>query len=115
MKDTIKIFNCISDKNRLRIIMMLLRKSLCVCEITDILDLSPSTVSNHLSILKEAGFLLDSKFGKWVIYSINKETTDTKIQQTLLMLQMWLNSDEQVLSDSSKIDIVDRNNLCNIQ
>ncbi len=114
MKDTIKIFNCLSDKNRLRIIMMLLRKTLCVCEITDNLDLSPSTVSNHLSILKEAGFLLDSKVGKWVFYSINMETTDTKIQQTLLMLQMWLNSDEQVIEDLSKIDKINRNNNCNV-
>lgn len=113
MTETIKILNSINDKNRLRVIMMLLKKPLCVCEITEILDLSPSTVSNHLSILKESGFLLDSKSGKWVIYSINRETQNPKIQQVLLMLQMWLSSDEQIIADLFKIENADRNTLCN--
>ena len=114
MLETTKIFGSLSDKNRLRILIMLLRKPLCVCEITAVLKLSASTVSNHLSILKDTGFLLDEKVGKWVNYSINRETKDPKIQQILLLLPMWLNTDEQIIMDLSIIDTVDRTNLCNV-
>lgn len=112
MKEITNIFYCLSDKNRIRILMMLSRKSLCVCEITEILELSASTVSNHLSILKAAGFINDSKDGKWVNYSINNEIKDPKIQQIFLMLPMWLNSDEIINADIAKINEVDRKILC---
>ena len=112
MKEVINIFYCLSDKNRIRILMMLSRKSLCVCEITEILELSASTVSNHLSILKAAGFINDSKDGKWVNYSLNIETHDPKIQEIFQLLPTWLNSDEIINADIAKINSIDRKILC---
>ncbi len=53
MKDTTTLFKALSEPNRLRILKMLQRKPLCVCEITDILQLAASTVSQHLNILKK--------------------------------------------------------------
>ena len=94
--------------------MMLMNKPLCVCEITDILELSISTVSNHLSILKEAGFLSDEKYGKWVIYSLNKSNSEPKIQQALLMLPMWLGNDALVCNDREQVKSSDRKTLCGI-
>lgn len=60
------IFDALSDKSRLRIIKMLHRKLLCVCEITEILKLALSIVSKHLSILRDAGLITDEKNGKWI-------------------------------------------------
>ena len=68
-----KIFKALSDKSRLRIINMLGGKPLCVCEITEVLKLSQSTVSGHLRVLKEAGLLEDEKDGLWVEYHLNRE------------------------------------------
>ena len=65
------ILKSMSDPNRLRIIKMLEVKPLCVCEITDILKLATSTVSKHLTILKEAGLIIDNKIGRWVTYETN--------------------------------------------
>ena len=59
MKATTSIFKALSEKNRLRILKMLQIQPLCVCEITEILNLAPSTVSQHLSILKKEGFILE--------------------------------------------------------
>ena len=56
-----KIFKALSDNSRLRILKMLQTKSLCVCEIQDILGLAASTVSKHLSILRDAGFISEEK------------------------------------------------------
>jgi ArsR family transcriptional regulator len=54
MKNHLKVFKSLSDKNRLRIMKMLEARPMCVCEITAVLNLAPSTVSKHLSLLHEA-------------------------------------------------------------
>ena len=75
MKDELKVFKALSDKNRLRIVKMLEVKPMCVCEITMALSLAPSTVSKHLSVLTEAGHIADVKDGKWVNYSLAQKTS----------------------------------------
>ena len=112
MNDVLKIFSALSDKNRLRIVMMLMNKEMCVCEITQILGLSASTVSNHLSILKDIGLASDSKDGKWVNYKIDANSSAPKIQNVLLLLQMWLKEDEQIKFDSTLTESTDRNQIC---
>ncbi|MCF8414300.1 MAG: metalloregulator ArsR/SmtB family transcription factor, partial [Melioribacteraceae bacterium] len=69
MITTAQLFKAISDQNRIRILNMLKERILCVCEIRTILGLANSTVSQHLRILKENGFIEESKDGKWVNYS----------------------------------------------
>jgi ArsR family transcriptional regulator len=105
------IFNALSDKNRIRIIKMLQKKSLCVCEITAILKLAASTVSKHLSILRDAGLIRDWKDGKWINYEINPEP-DVMISNTLLFVQMQIENDETVKHDREIINRVDRIKLC---
>ena len=73
MRELVKQFKALSDPNRVRIIKMLEVKPLCVCEIREILDLANSTISKHLTLLREAGFILDEKSGKWVNYRLNDE------------------------------------------
>ena len=64
------ITKALSDENRVRILMALRTHSFCVCEITAFLDLSPSTTSKHLSVLKQAGLIEARKDGKWVYYRL---------------------------------------------
>jgi ArsR family transcriptional regulator len=70
-----KVFKALGDRNRLRIVNMLAHKPLCVCEITYILQVSQSTVSGHLRVLKEAQLVIDEKDGMWVNYHLNEENT----------------------------------------
>ena len=106
-----KIFKALSDKNRLRILKMLQRKSLCVCEITEILKLAASTVSKHLSVLREAGFIIDWKDGKWINYKINPEP-EQLVSNALLYVQLQIAEDETIINDRKLIECVDRNVLC---
>jgi ArsR family transcriptional regulator, arsenate/arsenite/antimonite-responsive transcriptional repressor len=101
-------FKALSDKNRLRIIKMLQVKPLCVCEITEILGLAASTVSTHLSILKNAGFIKDYKEGKWINYSINKENKEPEIASLITAMHFMLEDDEVVIADRQKLGYVDR-------
>jgi ArsR family transcriptional regulator, arsenate/arsenite/antimonite-responsive transcriptional repressor len=106
------IFKAVSDKSRLRVIKMLQKKPLCVCEIKEILQLATSTVSNHLSILCDAGLVNSEKDGKWMNYSINTEPKNNLISSALLYLQFILEDDETILNDRRIISSVDRNVLC---
>ncbi|OGU55389.1 MAG: transcriptional regulator, partial [Ignavibacteria bacterium GWC2_35_8] len=103
MKENTKLFKALSDPNRLRILKMLQSKSLCVCEITDVLKLATSTVSKHLSILKDGGFILEQKNGKWVNYLINPRPSDPRISSLISTLDFWISDDQLIISDKQKV------------
>ena len=65
-----RLFKLIADRNRLRILNMLLRaegEPVCVCEFTDLLELSQPTVSHHLKQLTDAGLLERERRGSFAI------------------------------------------------
>jgi ArsR family transcriptional regulator, arsenate/arsenite/antimonite-responsive transcriptional repressor len=107
-----QIFKALSDKSRLRILKMLQRKSLCVCEMTDILKLATSTVSKHLSILRDAGLIIDEKDKKWINYRINPKPKTGAVSNAILFIMLQLEDDEVIRNDEKLISIVDRNVLC---
>ena len=53
MLDFIDLAKALSDENRVRALMMLREGELCVCQIIELLGLAPSTVSKHMSILRQ--------------------------------------------------------------
>lgn len=72
-----QIFKSLSEPIRLRIIYLLMqRESLCVCDLVEILQLNQSTVSRHLSYLKNAGMVKAWREGTWMHYALNQETLD---------------------------------------
>ena len=111
-EDKVKFFKALSDSNRLRILKMLQTKPLCVCEITNVLELATSTVSQHLKILKEAGFIVEEKEGKWVNYLINSHPDDPRISSFLTSLDYWIAEESLIISDKKKVMESDRNVIC---
>jgi ArsR family transcriptional regulator len=112
MKSHLKVLKALSDKNRLRIMKMLEARPMCVCEITDVLKLAPSTVSKHLSLLHEAELIEDSKEGRWVNYSLPSETLIPFVSEMLQLLRHSLKDDPEVLADTEKAKKVNRAELC---
>jgi ArsR family transcriptional regulator len=60
----------IGDQNRLRILSYLMHQSLCVCELTELLQMTQPAISQHMKKLKEAGIVSEEKRGRWTIWSI---------------------------------------------
>jgi ArsR family transcriptional regulator len=112
MRTLTKIFKALSDPNRIRILKMLQIRTLCVCEITEVLQLANSTVSKHLSILRDAELIHDEKDGKWVNYYLNKSKTELYVSQLLPLLAEWLPNDSTIQQDATKVKSVDRKTLC---
>jgi len=73
MDQTVKIFKTLSDPTRLRILALLLRQELCVCELTAALEMEQSRISHQLRVLRNAGLVEDTRDGKWIIYRISKD------------------------------------------
>lgn len=70
MKQAVKLFKALGDPTRLRIVKLLEHGELCVCQLIAVLGMGQSRISRHLSILKEAGLILDDRKGKWVHYRL---------------------------------------------
>ena len=114
MRNLAKIFKALSDKNRLRIIKMLEVKPLCVCEIREVLNLATSTVSKHLSILRDTEIILDEKDGKWVNYRLNDQEKNEYVQALLPLIEEWLPEDKTVQTDRKKLQNIDRRMICGL-
>lgn len=65
-----RLFRALADHTRLRIVNLLARGPLCVCDIQRILDEPQSTVSRHLAYLKTAGLVTDRRDGVRVFYAL---------------------------------------------
>ena len=64
----------LADQTRLRVMMLILAKGeLCVCDLTDALEVSQPKISRHLAILRDSGLLQTRKAGLWVFYSLHKQ------------------------------------------
>ena len=69
MCDTFKLA---SDSSRVRILLLLAKKELCVCQLMGALGMPQPLVSRNLSLLYKQGFLDDRKDGKMVFYKLRK-------------------------------------------
>jgi ArsR family transcriptional regulator len=72
MREVLDIIKLLSDESRLRILLLLTKKELCVCQIMGVLNMSQPLISRNLSLLLKAGFLKDRREGKLMFYSIKK-------------------------------------------
>jgi ArsR family transcriptional regulator len=98
-----QVFKVISDFNRVRIINMLLKQKWCVTEMSQILGLSISSVSRHLSKLKLVGIINAQQDAQWIHYVINKKFYDENI---LLFdyIKSVANKDSSLLEDNKKME-----------
>ena len=120
--DLIEIFKALGDENRIRILNLLIRQELCVCEIETVLDITQSNASRHLNKLKTSGVITSEKKSQWVYYRIdnkfieennllyefikNKIVENTQLQRDVERLNKYRNSNftcEQLREDKSQV------------
>ena len=70
MKQAVRVFKALSDSTRLRILMLLLQRELCVCELVFALKMEQSRISHQLRILRDVDLVEDTRDGKWTNYRI---------------------------------------------
>lgn len=75
-----QMLKVLADPARLRILSILAAAEdgeVCVCDLTDPLDLSQPTVSHHMKQLRTAGFVSSDKRGRWVYYRLEPSAVES--------------------------------------
>lgn len=112
MDSFVRVMKALSDPNRVRIVKMLQRRMMCVCELQAALGVAQPTVSKHLKILEEAGLVSRRKDGLWVNYTVSDGSTSPYAASMLGNLRHWLAEDRELADLLDKIKDLDRTVLC---
>jgi ArsR family transcriptional regulator len=112
MREFLKVMKALSDPNRVKIIKLLQRKVMCVCEIKEALGLAQSSASKHLKILEEAGLIAFSKEGLWVNYRLAQGAQSPYAANLLGSLRHWLEEDPEVGTLVARLQEILRETIC---
>jgi ArsR family transcriptional regulator len=118
MQDILAITKALADENRLRALMMLRDQELCACQVIEILGLAPSTVSKHMTILRQAGLVQARKEGRWMYFCLPQGSVAKAVKEALSFIKANLTSSVQIRRDDKKLQkvlSVDRESLCKNQ
>jgi len=103
MTEFIEITKALADANRVRALMALRNRELCVCRIIEMLQLAPSTVSKHLTILKQARLIEGRKEGRWMYYRLPSDPNST-VRETLEWIFQSLENSPDIEADKKRMD-----------
>ncbi|UCE54987.1 MAG: winged helix-turn-helix transcriptional regulator, partial [Desulfobacterales bacterium] len=90
MFEFLNITKALAEENRLRILLALDGQELCVCQLIELLDLAPSTVSKHMTILRQARLVNGRKDGRWMYYRLADEGATTEVKEALVWVKKSL-------------------------
>jgi ArsR family transcriptional regulator, arsenate/arsenite/antimonite-responsive transcriptional repressor len=103
MRELTSLGQAIVDPTRVRIIAALRRRELCVCELVDALEISQSTLSGHLQVLRQIGLVITRKDGRWIYYSLTHRKT-ALIEALFSHVQPDGGADPRLRRDSRRIE-----------
>jgi len=111
MREAIKILKAMADPTRLRIMLLLRRRELCVCELMFILGMEQSRISHHMRILRDAGIAEDVRDGRWIIYRVPEEARTLLEGLFAGLLQEHIGLSHEASGDSDKLESCIRENV----
>lgn len=103
MREIIKVFKALADPTRLRIVAILLRSEVCVCELMAILELEQSRISHQLRILRDADIVEDRRDRRWIVYAIPERVRSTLELLLESFLKEKLAESDDIRRDLAKI------------
>jgi DNA-binding transcriptional ArsR family regulator len=110
MYEFMNITRALSDENRIRALMALRKRELCVCQIIEFLGLAPSTVSKHMSILRQARLIEGRKEGVWMHYSLSSSRRP-EVRKAINWVIASLENDEKIIKDEKLLSKIMKCNL----
>lgn len=118
MKTFISITKALADTNRTRALLALRQRELCLCQLIELLRLAPSTVSKHMSILRQANLVVARKEGRWMYYRLQDDKNLPEIQNALNWVCTALTQSSNILEDEKHLETIlktDPEQLCRQQ
>jgi ArsR family transcriptional regulator len=103
MREFMSITKALADPSRVRILLALRRRELCVCQITELFGFAPSTMSKHLSILHQAGLIQSRKSERWVHYRLPDRPAPMVVREALDWVHQSLGQTDEARADAKKL------------
>ncbi len=103
LPEVVAALRAIGDETRLRIVCALRRQPMCVCQIVELAQLAPSTVSEHLAVLKAEGICTSRKEGRWIFYRLAEEHAVPGVPEVVDGIVRTLESDRALRADAERL------------
>ncbi len=118
MRDLMTVIKALADDNRVRILLAVQGRELCVCQIVELLGLAQSTVSKHISILHQARLVDSRKEGRWMFYRAVGDDSPVEASEIAAVVSRLLANDRGAGEDAKRLKQIlkiDRDELCRKQ
>ncbi|HOX57398.1 MAG TPA: metalloregulator ArsR/SmtB family transcription factor [Candidatus Paceibacterota bacterium] len=103
MRAFMNITKALADENRIRTLLALRQGELCVCQITELFGLAPSTISKHLSILFQAGLVESRKDGRWIYYKLPGKNAPVEVCEAIDWVAKSLDGNPRATEDQKAL------------
>ncbi len=115
METTVYTTKALADGNRLRVVAALAEHpELCVCQLTEMLQLAMPTVSRHMSVLQRARLVDSRRDGRWIFYRLSETFPPLLLQ----WIRNALANSAQIAGDRTHLETIvacDLQDLCRVQ
>lgn len=74
--DVVEVLKALSDETRIRILNLLYKDTLCVCDLEEVLKISQSNASRHITKLKTVRLVIGEKQAQWVYYRVDEQALE---------------------------------------
>ena len=118
MLEFMNITKALAEENRVRILLALKGRELCVCQLIELLELASSTVSKHMSVLRQARLVNGRKDGRWMYYRIAGDDSPAEVKEAIAWVNKSLSRNERIHEDVNRLKEIlkiDREVLCRRQ
>jgi len=118
MRELLDVVGALADSSRLRVLHALRDRELCVCQIVELLGLAPSTVSKHISILRQARLVESRKQGRWIYCRLADDDAPPAAQAALRWALEAMGRDAAARDDARRLRGIlkqDPEDLCRLQ
>src|SRR6266571_3361495 len=106
MSELLASLKSVAVEIRLRLLLLLMKKEACVCELMSVFDMAQSKLSHHLIMLRGAGLLQDEKRGKWNYYRVNSNALNRMNRELLIFLSRSLSDGHVIEKDIKTLERV---------
>ena len=103
MRAFLPITKALSDETRLRLLMAMRDGELCLCQLIDLTQLAPSTVSKHMAVLHQAGLVERRKDGRWHFYRLPDEALSSASEQAIAWVTESLAQEPVIREDAKRL------------
>lgn len=106
MRDLLAVTKALADENRVRMLLSLQGRELCLCQIIELFRLAPSTVSKHMGILHQARLVDRRKEGRWTHYRQAGRDAPAPVRAAIQWVRQAGADDSKVRRDAERLEAI---------